>query len=155
MDSTHPDREERMLAEALEETIAPPAYQIEEDGKDLVIRIPASVMTRERLERFLEWIHFESLKSRSRLTETDAAELGREVKQAVRERLNAYTGSVSSSAVAAGEKADELAPGRTGEAGMDDPLENLYFMSRVERGIRQIDAGRFVPHEEAKRRFGR
>lgn len=83
MDSTHPDREESMPTAALEETIAHPAYQIEEDGKDLVIRIPASAVTRERLERFLDWIQFESLKSRSHLTEADVAELAGEVKHAV------------------------------------------------------------------------
>jgi hypothetical protein len=83
MDSRHPDPEESMPTAALEEMIAQPAYQVEEDGKDLVVRIPASAVTRERLERFLDWIQFESLKSRSQLTEADAAELAREVKHAV------------------------------------------------------------------------
>lgn len=140
-----PDREEKMPAAAPELIGPPPVYRIDEDGGDLVIRIPSAVVTRERLERFLDW-----------LTQEDVAGLARQVKHAVRERLDRHAGSASSAAAAAaGEKADEPGLGPKGQEGVDDQLEHLYFMSRVERGLRQIDAGRFVSHEEAKRRFGR
>jgi hypothetical protein len=114
-----------------------------------------SVVTRDRLERFLDWIQFEHLGSRGQLTQEDAADLAREVRHAVRERPSLYAGSASSAAATAAETVDGLALWPKGEADMDDPLEHLYFMSRVERGLRQIAAGRFVSHEEAKRRFGR
>jgi predicted transcriptional regulator len=34
-------------------------------------------------------------------------------------------------------------------------MEKLYLLAKVERGLRQIDAGQGVPHEEAKRRLRR
>lgn len=34
-------------------------------------------------------------------------------------------------------------------------MERLYFLSKVERGVEQADAGQVVSHEEAKRRLGR
>lgn len=41
------------------------------------------------------------------------------------------------------------------DATMDDMMERLYFLSKVERGFEQIEAGQWVSHEEAKARFGR
>jgi hypothetical protein len=81
MDHT-PDREEEMATAAPEVTWTP-AYQLDEDGEDYVVRIPTSMITRDRLERLLQWIEFEHLKRGSQLTEEDVAELAREVKHAV------------------------------------------------------------------------
>ena len=39
------------------------------------------------------------------------------------------------------------------EATLDDVMERLYFLSKVERGLDQLDAGRTIPHDEVKRRF--
>jgi predicted transcriptional regulator len=41
------------------------------------------------------------------------------------------------------------------DATVDQMMEQLYFLSKVQRGLQQIDAGQVVSHEEAKRRFGR
>jgi predicted transcriptional regulator len=40
-------------------------------------------------------------------------------------------------------------------ASIEEVMERLYFLSKVERGIRQADSGEVVPHEEVKRRLGR
>jgi predicted transcriptional regulator len=34
---------------------------------------------------------------------------------------------------------------------IDDAIERLVFLARVEAGLQQLDAGDGVPHEEAKR----
>ena len=39
------------------------------------------------------------------------------------------------------------------EATLDDVMERLYFLSKVERGLDQLSAGRTIPHDEVKRRF--
>lgn len=36
---------------------------------------------------------------------------------------------------------------------VEEIMEKLYLLAKVERGLRQIDAGQGVSHEEAKRRF--
>jgi predicted transcriptional regulator len=53
------------------------------------------------------------------------------------------------------EKALEMIQQLPPEASVEEMMEKLYFLSKVERGLRQIDAGQVVSHEEAKRRFGR
>jgi predicted transcriptional regulator len=40
------------------------------------------------------------------------------------------------------------------DATVDDAIERLVFLARVEEGLAQLDAGQSVPHEEVKRRFG-
>jgi len=40
------------------------------------------------------------------------------------------------------------------DATVDDAIERLVFMAKVEEGLVQLDAGQGVPHEEVKRRFG-
>ena len=39
------------------------------------------------------------------------------------------------------------------DATVEDAMERLYFLSKVERGIRQADRGEGIPHEEIKKRF--
>jgi hypothetical protein len=40
------------------------------------------------------------------------------------------------------------------DATVEDAIERLVFMAKVEEGLAQLDAGQGIPHEEAKRRFG-
>ena len=40
------------------------------------------------------------------------------------------------------------------DATVDDAIERLVFLAKVEEGLAQLDAGQGVPHEEVKRRFG-
>ena len=48
------------------------------------------------------------------------------------------------------ETADKL----PANASVEEAMERLYFLSKVERGLEQADAGKTVSHEEAKRRIG-
>jgi predicted transcriptional regulator len=39
------------------------------------------------------------------------------------------------------------------DATVEDVMERLYFLAKVEEGLRQIDAGQTVDSEEARRRI--
>ena len=38
-------------------------------------------------------------------------------------------------------------------ATVDDAIERLYFLAKIERGLEQSAAGELIPHEEIKQRF--
>ncbi len=40
-------------------------------------------------------------------------------------------------------------------ATVEDAMERLYFLAKVERGVADLDAGRVVSHDEIKARLGR
>jgi predicted transcriptional regulator len=40
------------------------------------------------------------------------------------------------------------------DATIDDAIERLVFLARIDEGLEQLDAGEGVPHEEVRRRFG-
>jgi hypothetical protein len=40
------------------------------------------------------------------------------------------------------------------DASIEDAMERLYFLAKVERGLAQLDAGQGVDHEEVKHRVG-
>jgi len=40
------------------------------------------------------------------------------------------------------------------DASIDDAIERLVFLARIDEGLAELDAGQGVPHEEVKRRFG-
>ena len=39
------------------------------------------------------------------------------------------------------------------DATIEDAMERLYFIAKVEKGLRQAEAGETMSHEEAKRRL--
>ena len=39
------------------------------------------------------------------------------------------------------------------DATVEDAMERLYFLAKIEKGLRQADEGQTVSHEEAKRRL--
>lgn len=39
------------------------------------------------------------------------------------------------------------------DASIEDAMERLYFLAKIERGLAQADAGDTVTHEEAKKRL--
>ena len=41
-----------------------------------------------------------------------------------------------------------------GDATYDDAIERLVFLAKVEAGLAELDEGKGVSHEEAKRRLG-
>jgi predicted transcriptional regulator len=45
---------------------------------------------------------------------------------------------------------EELPP----DATFEDAIERLVFLAKIEAGLAELDAGRGMPHDEAKRRLG-
>jgi predicted transcriptional regulator len=39
------------------------------------------------------------------------------------------------------------------EATVEDAMERLYFLAKIERGLADADAGRTVSHDEVRKRF--
>jgi len=39
------------------------------------------------------------------------------------------------------------------DATVEDAMERLYFLAKVERGVAQADAGETLPHEAARKRL--
>lgn len=39
------------------------------------------------------------------------------------------------------------------QATIEDAIERLCFIVKIEEGLRQSDAGQLVPHDEVKKRF--
>lgn len=39
------------------------------------------------------------------------------------------------------------------DARLEDFIERVYLLYKIERGVRQLDSGRGIPHEEARKRF--
>ena len=40
------------------------------------------------------------------------------------------------------------------DATVDDAIERLVFLAKLEAGLAELDRGEGIPHEEAKRRLG-
>lgn len=40
------------------------------------------------------------------------------------------------------------------DASIEDAMERLYFLAKIEKGLAQLDAGESIDHEEVKRRVG-
>lgn len=40
------------------------------------------------------------------------------------------------------------------DASIDEAIEHLYLLAKVEKGLAQLDAGQGVEHDEIKRRLG-
>jgi len=39
------------------------------------------------------------------------------------------------------------------DATVDDAIERLVFLAKIEAGLSELDAGKGIPHDEAKRRL--
>jgi predicted transcriptional regulator len=39
------------------------------------------------------------------------------------------------------------------DASFEDAIERIYFLSKVQRGLEQLDRGEVIDHDEVKRRF--
>jgi predicted transcriptional regulator len=40
------------------------------------------------------------------------------------------------------------------DASVDDAIERLVFLAKMEEGLTQLDRGEGIPHDEVKRRLG-
>jgi predicted transcriptional regulator len=41
------------------------------------------------------------------------------------------------------------------DASVDDAIERLVFLAKIDAGLEELDAGRGISHDEVKRRFRR
>jgi hypothetical protein len=41
------------------------------------------------------------------------------------------------------------------DATIDDAIERLVFLGKIEAGLEELDGGKGVPHDEVKQRLGR
>jgi predicted transcriptional regulator len=41
------------------------------------------------------------------------------------------------------------------DASIEDAMERLFLLAKIERGIQQADAGQLIPHEEVKERMAK
>lgn len=58
-----------------------------------------------------------------------------------------------SSAVTEKQRALEALARLPADATIEDAMEQLYFLAKVQRGLEQVASGETMPHEEAKRRL--
>ena len=40
------------------------------------------------------------------------------------------------------------------DATLDDAIERLVFLAKIDAGLAELDDGKGIPHDEVKRRFG-
>jgi hypothetical protein len=66
---------------------AEPAYRIQVEERDLVVRLRRGVLNEAEVSKFLDYLELESLRSRSELAEEDAEHLARDVDSAVWQRV--------------------------------------------------------------------
>ena len=55
--------------------------QIKTEGKDLVVRIPKNLISKDYVERFIERIELEMLVEKNRMTEKETWKLSEEIKE--------------------------------------------------------------------------
>ncbi|GAI94744.1 unnamed protein product [marine sediment metagenome] len=41
------------------------------------------------------------------------------------------------------------------DSSYEDIMEKIYFMQKVEAGLKDVDEGRVIPHEEVKKRLAK
>lgn len=66
--------------------MAEPAYRIDLEEQEVVVRLRRDSIDRDDVSRFLEFLELDSIRRRSQLTEADAAELADEIDHGVWER---------------------------------------------------------------------
>lgn len=66
--------------------MAEPAYRIDVEEQDLVVRVRRGVLDRDEVSRFLDFLELESIRRRSELSEAEAARLADEIDASVWDR---------------------------------------------------------------------
>ena len=72
--------------------MAEPAYRIDFEPHEMVVRLKRGVIGRDQVSRFLDFLELEAIRQRSELTEADAALLAGEIDHAVWDRARAHAG---------------------------------------------------------------
>jgi predicted transcriptional regulator len=53
------------------------------------------------------------------------------------------------------EKAVQAVQALPDDASWEDAMERLFLLAKIERGLRQADAGELIPHEKVKERMAK
>ena len=53
------------------------------------------------------------------------------------------------------EKAIQAMQALPDDASLEDAMERLFLLAKIERGIQQADAGELIPHEKVKERMAK
>ncbi len=53
------------------------------------------------------------------------------------------------------EKAIQAVQALPDDASLEDAMERLFLLAKIERGIQQADAGELIPHEKVKERMAK
>lgn len=69
---------------------AEPAYRIDFDDRDLVVRVSREAIDADQMSRFLDYLELESIRRRSDLSEEDARTLAAEVDRTAWERIRGH-----------------------------------------------------------------
>ncbi|MEW5931265.1 MAG: hypothetical protein AB1941_27690 [Gemmatimonadota bacterium] len=69
---------------------AEPAYRIDFEERDLVVRVSRDTLDPEQVSRFLDYLELESIRRRSEMSEEEAAALAQEVDRAMWERVRGH-----------------------------------------------------------------
>jgi hypothetical protein len=72
--------------------MAEPAYRIDVEEQDLVVRVRRDVFDRDEISRFLDFLELETIRRRSDLSVEDAARLADEIDSSVWERYRSRVG---------------------------------------------------------------
>lgn len=91
MSQPDPDREENMPITAPGIT-SQPAYRVDSNGDEVVVRFRRGGLSDEQILRFLALVDLDAVRQESRLTEEDATALGKEINRAVWERVRHQLG---------------------------------------------------------------
>jgi hypothetical protein len=69
---------------------AEPAYHIDVQDRDIVVRLRGDVLNRDEVSKFLDYLELESIRRRSELSEEDAQALAAEIDRDVWQRSRSH-----------------------------------------------------------------
>lgn len=67
--------------------VVDPPYRVDQQGKEIVIRVSSDLMSREEMVDLLDYIFLENVRQKASLSEAEIAALAKEVKRSVWERV--------------------------------------------------------------------
>jgi len=71
----------------LSTNVVDPPYRVDQQGKEIVIRVSSDLMSREEMVDLLDYIFLENVRQKASLSEAEIAALAKEVKRSVWERV--------------------------------------------------------------------
>jgi len=76
-------------------------------------------------------------------------------KRRINELIDLRQGRLYTDNMTIKEKVIKAVEGLADDASIEDVMERLLFLSKVERGLEQADSGRTIPHSQVKERMSK